>query len=107
MISVPWSEYRHASRTGEPRLPFSQMILRIGAAFSILMVGLMVFFSPMLLPGRDPVFEIFYWLGVLFFAFMLLLAGYTDSLLVKRSFLLHQRSLIQDLARREHPRTDE
>jgi hypothetical protein len=108
MISVPVSEYRHATQTGEQRLPFSQMLLRMGAAFSILMIGLMVFFSPILLPGRTPLFEIFYWLGVLFFACVMLVAGYTDQLFVKRSLLLHQRDLIQEFVRRnEQPQREE
>ena len=43
LVWVPVREYRHAQATGQPRLPFSRMLLRMVVAGCVLGIGIMLF----------------------------------------------------------------
>jgi hypothetical protein len=100
LVWVPVQERRRAAATGREELTFSRMLLRIIVAFCVLGIGGMLLFSARILAGRGPLFEIFYWLGVLTLAFVMFMAGVTEYLFVKRDLLMGRKRLIRELTRR-------
>ncbi len=101
MAWVPWREHHHATRTGEARLSFSRMLLRMMAAGCVLAIGAMVAFSAVVLAGRTALFEIVWWLCAFVLAMLLFVVGVVERLFVKRDYLLGQKEILQRLVKTE------
>lgn len=99
IIAEPFLRAREAKRTGTPSLPFSRMLIRMVVAFCVACIVLLMVLSPFVLPGKSALAQLLYWLGALFLALVMLVAGVTEMALVKKHLLEQQKELVREIVR--------
>lgn len=100
LVWVPWREYRHAQATGQQRVSFSRMLMRMTVAGCVIGIGVLVFLGTREAPGRSALAAILFLSGAAILALVMFVAGMVDYYLAKRELLLGQKELIQEMLRR-------